>query len=78
MPIIQAIISKQGKILNTYTAYMIYLDNSYRYFCVCLLFLEPHLSHILRKPLFDVNALQEYILICCQRPQGGLLDKPDK
>lgn len=40
-------------------------------------FQEPHLSHILKTPLFDVRALQEYILVCCQRPQGGLIDKPD-
>lgn len=38
---------------------------------------EPQLSHTLRNPLFDVRALQEYILICCQRPQGGLIDKPE-
>lgn len=38
---------------------------------------EPQLSHTLRSPLFDVRALQEYILICCQRPQGGLIDKPE-
>ncbi|XP_018568931.1 protein farnesyltransferase subunit beta [Anoplophora glabripennis] len=28
--------------------------------------------------LFDERALQEYILICCQNPSGGLLDKPGK
>lgn len=28
--------------------------------------------------LFDERALQEYILICCQHPQGGLIDKPGK
>ncbi|EFA07131.1 Protein farnesyltransferase subunit beta-like Protein [Tribolium castaneum] len=28
--------------------------------------------------LFDERALQEYILTCCQHPQGGLLDKPGK
>lgn len=31
-----------------------------------------------REPLFDNRALQEYILICCQCPNGGLLDKPGK
>ncbi|KAK0085641.1 hypothetical protein PV325_004713 [Microctonus aethiopoides] len=28
--------------------------------------------------LFDQGALQEYLLICCQHPYGGLLDKPGK
>lgn len=28
--------------------------------------------------LFNYKALQEYILICCQHKDGGLLDKPDK
>ncbi|XP_063231517.1 protein farnesyltransferase subunit beta [Bacillus rossius redtenbacheri] len=28
--------------------------------------------------LFHQEALQEYILVCCQAPKGGLLDKPDK
>lgn len=27
--------------------------------------------------LFDQGALQEYLLICCQHPYGGFLDKPD-
>ncbi|CAH1975928.1 unnamed protein product [Acanthoscelides obtectus] len=28
--------------------------------------------------LFDERALQEYLLICCQNPTGGLIDKPGK
>ncbi|XP_033097153.1 protein farnesyltransferase subunit beta-like [Anneissia japonica] len=28
--------------------------------------------------MFDQNALQEYILICCQSLNGGLIDKPGK
>lgn len=28
--------------------------------------------------LFDQRALQEYVLLCCQEPQGGLVDKPGK
>lgn len=28
--------------------------------------------------LFNQEALQEYILVCCQHPHGGLLDKPGK
>uniref|UniRef100_A0A3B3TWD9 Protein farnesyltransferase subunit beta n=1 Tax=Poecilia latipinna TaxID=48699 RepID=A0A3B3TWD9_9TELE len=28
--------------------------------------------------MFDQLALQEYILLCCQNPTGGLLDKPGK
>jgi len=27
---------------------------------------------------FDREALQEYILLCCQNQYGGLLDKPKK
>ncbi len=32
----------------------------------------------LEKWLFDQDALQEYLLICCQHPLGGLLDKPGR
>jgi len=28
--------------------------------------------------LFDQNGLQEYILLCCQKENGGLCDKPGK
>uniref|UniRef100_A0A1B0BUH6 Protein farnesyltransferase subunit beta n=1 Tax=Glossina palpalis gambiensis TaxID=67801 RepID=A0A1B0BUH6_9MUSC len=35
-------------------------------------------NHKLVKTLFDVGALQEYILLCCQKPNGGLIDKPGK
>lgn len=28
--------------------------------------------------LFNREALQEYVLICCQKPNGGLIDKPGK
>ncbi|KAG5885357.1 hypothetical protein JTB14_035162 [Gonioctena quinquepunctata] len=31
-----------------------------------------------RGHLFDETALQEYLLICCQNPDGGLIDKPGK
>ncbi len=30
------------------------------------------------KWMFDQGALQEYLLICCQSPGGGLIDKPGK
>lgn len=32
----------------------------------------------MKRPMFHREALQEYILICCQRPSGGLIDKPGK
>lgn len=35
-------------------------------------------AHLMRKPFFDRGALQEYILLCCQKPSGGLIDKPGK
>lgn len=35
-------------------------------------------GHTLKDHLFDERALQEYILICCQNSQGGLIDKPGK
>ena len=28
--------------------------------------------------MFDQQALQEYVLICCQHAMGGLVDKPGK
>ena len=30
------------------------------------------------KWIFDELALQEYLLICCQHPLGGLIDKPGR
>ncbi|XP_037025631.1 protein farnesyltransferase subunit beta [Bradysia coprophila] len=39
---------------------------------------EPFLGDLIERPIFDRRALQEYVLICCQRPEGGLLDKPGK
>lgn len=40
--------------------------------------LETRYGAHLKDPLFDRAALQEYVLICCQRPTGGLVDKPGK
>lgn len=37
---------------------------------------ESELS--LQRWMFEQQALQEYILLCCQNPTGGLLDKPGK
>ncbi|CAL8316405.1 unnamed protein product [Boreogadus saida] len=37
---------------------------------------ESELS--LQRWMFEQQALQEYILLCCQNPAGGLLDKPGK
>lgn len=62
------------------------VDGCYSFWCGAILPVvqaliskqAPQYSDILKKPVFNVTALQEYVLICCQRPQGGLLDKPDK
>uniref|UniRef100_A0A8W7NTB3 Protein farnesyltransferase subunit beta n=1 Tax=Anopheles atroparvus TaxID=41427 RepID=A0A8W7NTB3_ANOAO len=35
-------------------------------------------EHIKAVSLFNRMALQEYVLICCQKPNGGLIDKPGK
>ncbi|XP_063295865.1 protein farnesyltransferase subunit beta [Pelobates fuscus] len=37
---------------------------------------DPALS--LTNWMFDQQAMQEYLLLCCQAPTGGLLDKPGK
>lgn len=39
---------------------------------------EPELNSFMKRSLFHREALQEYILICCQKPSGGLIDKPGK
>lgn len=39
---------------------------------------DPDLGAFMKRPLFHREALQEYILICCQKPSGGLIDKPGK
>lgn len=42
-------------------------------------FLKPGESELSRQRwMFEQQALQEYILLCCQNPTGGLLDKPGK
>ncbi|XP_021948098.1 protein farnesyltransferase subunit beta [Folsomia candida] len=48
--------------------------------CFCLLG-ENYVGHNTKEGphwLFDQLSLQEYILICCQHPAGGLIDKPGK
>lgn len=42
----------------------------------CLSAGDPALS--MSHWMFHQQALQEYILMCCQCPAGGLLDKPGK
>lgn len=32
----------------------------------------------IERTLFDSEALQEYLLLCCQRNNGGMIDKPGK
>lgn len=39
---------------------------------------DPLMKNVLKRPVFDRSALQEYILFACQYEKGGLLDKPDK
>lgn len=43
---------------------------------LCLSTGDPALS--MSHWMFHQQALQEYILMCCQCPAGGLLDKPGK
>jgi protein farnesyltransferase subunit beta len=45
----------------------------------CLIVKRDHTQRIhLKGSLLNREALQEYVLICCQRPTGGLVDKPGK
>ncbi|XP_055679895.1 protein farnesyltransferase subunit beta [Lutzomyia longipalpis] len=39
---------------------------------------DPFAKTPTTRPMFYSEALQEYILICCQRPSGGFIDKPGK
>lgn len=32
----------------------------------------------MEQTFFDIEALQEYIILCCQKANGGLIDKPGK
>lgn len=32
----------------------------------------------MEQTFFDIEALQEYIILCCQKSNGGLIDKPGK
>lgn len=38
---------------------------------------EPHGDASSGQWMFDQVALQEFILLCCQDPDGGLRDKPE-
>lgn len=69
IPIIQALIQRNGLYLCCNAS--LHLNN-------CPQFTEPSLGDLIERPIFDRRALQEYILLCCQRPEGGLLDKPGK
>lgn len=40
--------------------------------------IDPESRDFIKNPVFHREALQEYVLICCQRSAGGLLDKPGK
>ncbi|KAJ8399073.1 hypothetical protein AAFF_G00414520 [Aldrovandia affinis] len=61
------------------------VDGCYSFWQAGLL---PLLHHVLstegdstlstKRWMFEQQALQEYILLCCQNPAGGLLDKPGK
>lgn len=59
------------------------MDGCYSFWqgaCFCLLG-ENYVGHNTKEGphwLFDQLSLQEYILICCQHPAGGLIDKPGK
>ncbi|CAF4911173.1 protein farnesyltransferase subunit beta isoform X1 [Pieris napi] len=35
-------------------------------------------KELIETVLFNQGALQEYIIVCCQSPEGGLIDKPGK
>lgn len=72
-PIVQALIAKKGSLFDFYSK-----TKKSKLINSILIISEVHFTNILKKPTFNSTALQEYVLICCQRPQGGLLDKPDK
>jgi protein farnesyltransferase subunit beta len=40
--------------------------------------LELYLSKDRGGLLFNREALQDYVLACCQDPRGGMRDKPEK
>lgn len=70
------------------------LNSSCRFILICSLLIEIYKPDLhendltvlldsgdtiqIKEHLFQHEALQEYILICCQHPAGGLLDKPEK
>lgn len=43
--------------------------------CICC---KLSNSQLLFNDCVMSEALQEYVLICCQHPSGGLIDKPGK
>lgn len=63
------------------------VDGCYSFWCGALLpIIQAHLTSLSEtktalpddKWLFNQQALQEYILCCCQSAKGGLIDKPGK
>lgn len=50
----------------------------YFFFFVTIIFIIIENKESIETVLFNQGALQEYILICCQNREGGLIDKPGK
>ena len=66
-PIIHSILSLEGNDAYTSSCCLIHFE---------LILGDKGLSA--ERWMFFQEALQEYLLICCQHPKGGLIDKPGK
>lgn len=72
VPLVQALISANGEKKKKATLMQIVFNS-------ILLFPEVTDDDVhIERTLFDSEALQQYLLICCQRNNGGLIDKPGK
>lgn len=65
----------EGTIVYYWYNFQFISNSSITEYLFCVLVGE---SVVLDEHLFSNKALQEYILICCQAPFGGLIDKPEK
>jgi len=78
-PLLEAIYTKNNEPFGNNDINKLYINNKYfniiyiinKYYFLLLFYLDTC-------GFFDREALQEYILLCCQNQCGGLLDKPRK
>lgn len=71
------ILFRESKLKVIFTQDYLFMENNQVILLFVKLFLDKAVVNA-DKWLFNQEALQEYILMCCQLASGGLIDKPGK